>query len=61
MAKRKYCYAIVKKDNAALLLDCGRLPIYWNKKVATERCKDFKGYCVQPILLDKMEDIILNR
>lgn len=60
MPKAKYCYAILKIDNGAILIEDCKLPIYWNKKVAQKRCKGFKGYCVHPILLDKLENFLIT-
>ena len=60
MGKSKYCYAIVKKDNGQLLLKDHKLPIYWNKKVAQDVCKNFTGYCVHAIILEKLEYFLLT-
>lgn len=60
MAKSKYCYGIVKKDNGQMLLDTEKLPIYWNKKVAQSVCKNFTGYCVHPVILEKLESFLLT-
>lgn len=40
--KQKYYYAVVNR-NGQLILDCGRLPIFWNKKVAIVHAGKFKG------------------
>lgn len=60
MAKAKYCYAILKKDNGSMLIEDKKLPIYWNKKVAQDVCKKLTGYCVHPVVLDKLEIILLR-
>jgi len=59
MAKKKYYYAVVKKENGNLLVSDGKLPIYWNKKVAQEMAKEFRDYCVTRISVDNLERSIL--
>ena len=54
----KNCYTIVNKENGSFLLDSGRLPIYWMKKVATEVPKE--GYKVVSISLDKRDLVLKN-
>ncbi len=43
-----------------MLLDTEKLPIYWNKKVAQSVCKNFTGYCVHPVILEKLESFLLT-
>lgn len=60
MAKSKYCYVLANKDNGTMLLEDGKLPIYWNKKVAKERCLNFDGYVVHKLFLSDIEGMVLN-
>lgn len=60
MAKSKYCYVIVNYENGNMLLEDGKLPIYWNKKVAKERCSNFKGCVVQKLKLIDIENLIFH-
>jgi hypothetical protein len=53
--KSKYVYVIVDSKTNAMLLDCGRLPIFYRKKVANNSLKDFTTdtdkYCIKTIEL----------
>lgn len=60
MAKQKHCYAIVNQNTGQLLLEDGKLPIYWNKKVAQEMVKRFNGFCIEPVLLEELRRFILT-
>lgn len=56
----KYCYAIVNEKTGALLLEDCKLPIYWNKRVAKERCSLFAGFIVEKVLLKELHKFILT-
>ena len=58
MGKTNYCYVIVDKDNGSMLIEDGKLPFYWNKKVAKERCYWFSKHCVRKIKLEEINDLI---
>lgn len=60
MSKQKYCYIIVDKENAKILVDSGRLPIYWRKEVAKGVAKDYTGYITHKISLEGLEKLILK-
>lgn len=60
MANNKYYYAIVNKENGKLLLDEGRLPIYYNKSVAKDTAKNFTDYVVHPILIEGFDYAIFR-
>jgi hypothetical protein len=60
MSKSKYFYIIVDKENGQMLLEDGKLPFYWNKKIAKERCVSFDGYVVHKLLLSEIETMILQ-
>ena len=64
MAKSKYCYAIVNKENGELYVDCGRLSIYYNKEVAQEVFKYFDvkedHYCIQSVNFKNLNKVILT-
>ncbi len=60
MRKNKYSYLIAKTDNAEMLLEDGKLPIYWDRTVAIERCTLFSNYSVVKVETSKIEDIILG-
>jgi len=60
MAKSKYCYVLADSENRSMLLEDGKLPIYWNKRVAKERCSNFKGYVVRKLFLSDIEGMVLN-
>lgn len=60
MAKNKYCYAIVDKENCKILSSTFPiLPIYIDKKMASDVVKNFKGFIVKPILLEDLETFLL--
>lgn len=58
--KEKYFYAIVNKENSKMLIEDGKLPFYWNRKVAKERCKDFSNHCVVRMDLKAIQETILK-
>lgn len=60
MSKSKYCYVIVNAENGNMLLEDCKLPIYWNKKVAKERCSKFNGHIVHKLYLSDVEGMVLN-
>jgi len=60
MAKAKYYYGIVNKENGSMLVEDGKLPFYWNRKVAKERCEGFSKYCVVKMELETINDLILK-
>ena len=65
MAKSKYCYVIVRKENGTMLLEDGKLPFYWNKNVAINRCNTVGGFTankwvVHKLLLTELQAMILN-
>ncbi len=61
MAKNKYCYVVLNRDNGKMILEDAKLPIYYNKKVAQGVCKAWgDDYCVHPIILEDMETFVLN-
>ena len=66
MAKQKYYYAIVRKDNGAFPILSDKLPIYWLKKCAKEDAFFRFGvtwdkfYTIQKISVSDLEAIILK-
>ncbi len=61
MAKSKYCYIIVNEENGSMLLEDGKLPIYWNKQTAKERQVKFSNkYVVHKLELATIEKLILG-
>ncbi len=64
MAKKKYYYAIVEKENGNLYQDSGRLPIFFDKQVAKELISEFNictdTYMIHPISINGLEDLILG-
>ncbi len=61
MAKSKYCYVIANEENGNMLVEDGKLPIYWSKKVAKERQLLFGDkYVVHKIELATIENIVLS-
>ena len=60
MAKAKYYYGIVNKENGTMLLEDGKLPFYWNRKIAKERCAGFSKYCVVRLDLETINNLILK-
>jgi len=50
----KYCYAIVLKRTGNFLLEDGKLPIYWNKKIAQERVKLFPECILEKVNLKEL-------
>ena len=62
MAKSKYCYVIVDKENGNMLLEDGKLPFYWNKKVAKQRQSLFGNkWIVCQIELSDIEEVIIYK
>jgi hypothetical protein len=55
--KNTLYYCIINEKNQMLLQDC-KLPFYWNKKVADERCKLFSGYRVVKVDAKKFNNLI---
>jgi len=60
MSNNKNHYCIVHRKNGTLLVQDGRLPIYWLRKVAVEQAKLFPKYKVVPIGVRELNDIINN-
>lgn len=61
MAKSKYCYVIVNKENGNLLVESTKLPIFWNKTLAKERQLNFGDkFTVCRIELANIEKLILS-
>lgn len=59
--KPKYCYIIVNKENGNMLVEDGKLPLYWNKAVCKERQSEFgKKYVVHRLELSDIEALILK-
>lgn len=61
--KSKYCYIIVSQENGSMLLEDGKLPIYWNREVAKERLRRFVfryNYVIHKIELADIENLILK-
>lgn len=58
--RQKYVYAIVHAHKYNLLLEGGKLPIYWLKKVARERCKLFPNYIVIRVKENQLTNLILS-
>lgn len=54
----------MEKDNGNLLLDCGRLPIFYNRKVAKQLMDEFsvdkEKYTIQPVPIDQLEKVLLG-
>lgn len=53
----KYCYVILN-PRGGLLVEDPKLPIYWNKKVAEERLKCFKGHTLEKVNLKNLLELI---
>jgi hypothetical protein len=60
MAKSKYCYAIINVKTDTLITEDGKLPIYWNKKVAKQRVKKFKDCYLEAVLIEELTKHILT-
>lgn len=61
MAKQKYCYIIVDKENGKASMDGANLPIYWDKKAAIKRQREISNeLVVQKLELSLLEDMILR-
>ena len=60
MAKKKYYYCIVNRENGKLLLNNYILPIYHYKYSAERECKHLLKYMVAKIEIDKLEDLIIK-
>lgn len=63
MARQKYYYAIVNKENGNMILEDAKLPIYYNKKVAKRICDNWgtDKYCVHPVLAENLCNFILHQ
>lgn len=59
MSQKNY-FAIVHKKTGNFLLNGATLPIYWLKKVAVEKAKEFPNYIVQPVLVSEIEELVLK-
>lgn len=55
----KHCYAIVN-ERGNLLIEDGKLPIYWSKKAAEERVAKFPRHRLEPVLLKDLRKFILT-
>lgn len=65
MARQKYCYVIVRKENGIMLVEDLKLPIYWNKNEAINKCNQVGGFTankwvVQKLGLAELQVLILN-
>ncbi len=61
MAKEKYYYIVVNKENDKMLLSSSRLPIFWNKKIAQKVADEFSAkitYVVRKIVAWELESLI---
>lgn len=56
--KKKYCYAVVNVHTGRLLLDCGRLPIFYLLKVAKEVALNFKDHVVIKVQVSLLYEIL---
>jgi len=63
--KAKYCYIIVEEENGNPLVESEKLPIFWLKKIASQRLNDYRDsrrkYIIRSILLSDIESLILNK
>lgn len=51
-------YAIVNKNNGALLVISSMLPVYWNKRVANEVVKNHPRHVVKPISIEDFNKLL---
>ena len=59
--KRKYCYIIVDRKNGDMLVEDGKLPLYWCKEIAKKRQALFsKNYIIHKLSLSDIEELILK-
>lgn len=57
MVQKNY-FIVVHKVTGELLLDGGRLPIFWMRKVAKKVADNFPGYTVKPVDIKELEALI---
>lgn len=60
MAQKNY-YAIVHKANGSPLVLSSMLPIYWNKRVASEVVKNHPNYTVKPVSISELNKLLQNQ
>lgn len=60
MSKKKYYYAVVKKETGILLLEDHKLPFYWLKSIAKETARDNGSYCVVRVDIETIQAAILS-
>ena len=60
MSTKKYCYAIVEKENGKMAIIQGTLPIYWDHDVAKDRASGFTSKIVHRISISDIEKLILR-
>lgn len=54
----KYYYAIIRNKTGKLITESGNLPIFWNKRNADYRAKDFIDVTVVPISATELAALI---
>lgn len=59
MLGKKYYYVIVNKMSGKMLLSDGKLPFYWNKKVAKDMCAGFNGFKVCKVGSKVIDNMVL--
>lgn len=57
MAQKNY-FIVVNKVTGELLLDGGRLPIFWMRKVAKQVADNFPGYTIKTVDIKELETLI---
>lgn len=57
MAQKNY-FIVVHKVSGEILLDGGRLPIFWMRKVAKQVADNFPGYTVKPVDIKELKSLI---
>lgn len=56
----KYYYAIIRNKTGKLITESEKLPIFWSKKNANYRAKDFIDVSVIPISATELATLIKN-
>jgi hypothetical protein len=57
MAQKNY-FVVVHKKTGEILLDSGRLPIFWMRRVAKEVADNHANYVVKPISIYEFETLL---
>lgn len=58
---QQYAYILVYKRSGNLFIEDHKLPIYWDKKVARERLKNFTECKIKVVYMSQILELITHK